>query len=573
MKNIISITLMIFVLSACASTQEKLSAFGSSLASGTAKLMPRKNNQQDTSASQSGGAGTTHGMAMMMNNDQEKPIDYIPEALGNYTWEITTSESMAQNYFNQGMQLRWAYNVSEAARSMAEARRIDPNCAICYWGEAFALGSFLNAHMTTEKGVQGRKAILMAAELAEGNTSQMEQDLIKATVVRYPENWTTEISRDKQARQPTYQAFSDAMAEVYEKYPDNHEIATVYAQSLFMLEERRGYRDLNSSSLIHLHNILTGVLDEDITHPGACHLYIHATESTTEPGRAEVCADHLSDSVPIASHIQHMPSHTYNEIGRWGKAVIANTKAQQSDLQAKVNKGFSYGDSHNIHMLLYAASYDGQGSVAMQAGRDYRKITDMSPYEVLTQIRFGRFDDVLANDNKPEDTYSAAVWTFAKGYAQLKTGNIQAAKDTHAKVLKSHEAMTGSFRGDSKKNLTEIVALILAGEIAFTEGDTDEAIRYFEKSVKMEDALEFSEPEPLPFAARHWLGAALLQVGDSQRAEKAYREELADHPHNGWSLYGLKEALMAQNIDGSAVNKDLEESWARSNLWITSSRF
>jgi len=573
MKNIISITLMIFVLSACASTQEKLSAFGSSVASGAAKLMPRKNNQQDTSASQSGGAGTTHGMAMMMNNDQEKPIDYIPEALGNYTWEITTSEAMAQNYFNQGMQLRWAYNVNEAARSMAEARRIDPNCAICYWGEAFALGSFLNAHMTTEKGVQGRKAILIAAELAEGNTSQMEQDLIQATVVRYPENWTTEISRDKQARQPTYRAFADAMAEVYEKYPDNHQIATVYAVSLFMLEERRGYRDLNSSSLIHLHNVLTEVLDEDITHPGACHLYIHATESTTEPGRAEACADHLSDAVPVASHIQHMPSHTYNEIGRWDKAVIANTKAQQSDQRAKMNKGFSYGDSHNIHMLLYAASYDGQGSVAMQAGRDYRKITDMSPYEVLTQIRFGRFDDVLANDNKPEDAYSAAVWTFAKGYAQLKTGNIQAAKDTHAKVLKSHETMSGSFRGDSKKNLTEIVALILAGEIAFTEGDTDEAIRYFEKSVKMEDALAFSEPEPLPFAARHWLGATLLHVGDYQGAERAYREELADHPHNGWSLYGLKEALMAQNINDPAVNDDLEESWARSNLWITSSRF
>ncbi|MEC7860801.1 MAG: hypothetical protein VX469_05965 [Pseudomonadota bacterium] len=573
MKNIISITLLTFVLSACAGTQEKLSAFGNSIASGAAKLIPTKNSQQDASASQSGGAGTTHGMAMMMNNDQEKPIDYIPEALGNYTWEINTNEPMAQNYFNQGMQLRWAYNVNEAARSMAEARRIDPKCAICYWGEAFALGSFLNAHMTTEKGVLGRKAILTAAELAEGNASQMEQDLIEATVVRYPENWTTEMSRDKQARQPTYRAFADAMAEVYKKYPDNHEIAAVYAVSLFMLEERRGYRDLNSSSLIHLHNVLTGVLDEDITHPGACHLYIHATESTTEPGRAELCADHLSDAVPVASHIQHMPSHTYNEIGRWDKAVIANTKAQQSDLRAKENKGFSYGDSHNIHMLLYAASYDGQGSVAMQAGRDYRKITDMSPYEVLTQIRFGRFDDVLANDNKPKDAYSAAVWTFAKGYAQLKTGNIQAAKETHSKVLESHATMTGTFRGDSKKNLTEIVALILAGEIALTEGDTDEAILYFEKSVKMEDTLEFSEPEPLPFAARHWLGAALLQVGDYQGAERTYREELADHPHNGWSLFGLKEALVAQNIDDPAVNKDLEESWSRSNLWITSSRF
>ena len=109
----------------------------------------------------------------------------IPEALGEYEWKITTSEAGAQQYFKQGMQLRWAYNVNEAARSMAEARRIDPNCAMCYWGEAFALGSFLNGHMTTEKGMRGRKAILKAVELADGNTSAMEKELIMATLVRY----------------------------------------------------------------------------------------------------------------------------------------------------------------------------------------------------------------------------------------------------------------------------------------------------------------------------------------------------------------------------------------------------
>ena len=165
---------------------------------------------------------------------------------------------------------------------------------MCYWGEAFALGSFLNGHMTTEKGMRGRKAILKAVELADGNTSAMEKELIMATLVRYPENWTTEIGNSKEKRKATYEAFRDNMAEVYSKYSKNHEIASIYAQSLFMLEERRGYR-AETPALEHLHNVLTSVLDENIAHPGACHLYIHATESTNDPGRAS--ADALPGSL------------------------------------------------------------------------------------------------------------------------------------------------------------------------------------------------------------------------------------------------------------------------------------
>jgi hypothetical protein len=175
---------------------------------------------------------------------------------------------------------------------------------------------------------------------------------------RYPEDY------DPDNRRPVDEAFAERMKVLYDKYPGNHEVAVVYAVSIFLLEERRGYRDINEPGLIHLHAVLTGVLEDDITHPGACHLYIHATESSQNPELALPCADFLSDAVPAASHIQHMPSHTWNEVGLWGRSVRANTKAWHSDLKSRQGEGFSYAPGHNLHMLLFAASMDGQGAVA-----------------------------------------------------------------------------------------------------------------------------------------------------------------------------------------------------------------
>jgi tetratricopeptide (TPR) repeat protein len=259
----------------------------------------------------------------------------------------------------------------------------------------------------------------------------------------------------------------------------------------------------------------------------------------------------------------------------WGKNVTTSIKASQSDIMAKSNKGFSYGTSHNLHMLLYGASWDGQGAVAIQAGKDYRKVTDMAPYETLTQIRFGRFDEVLQNKNTPKDKYSLALYKFAHGYASLKTGDIANAKDTEEYLFEAAQGDLGSltFRGDYKSTLVEIVAYILQGEIKMIEGDLDGAINSFKASVAAEKTLGFSEPGPLPFSAHHWLGAALIEDGDYSQAEAVYRNELNKHPNNGWSLFGLKESLAGQNIDDPKVNADFEDSWARSNLFITSSRF
>jgi tetratricopeptide (TPR) repeat protein len=508
-----------------------------------------------------------HAGMNMGGGSFDEPIDLIPEALGSYSWPITTNSEEAQAYFDQGMQLRYAYNVNEAARSMAEARRLDPECAMCFWGEAFALGSFLNGGMTAEKAPLAHTAIVEAVALSDDHANDMEQALIRAAVVRYPKDY------DPENRRPVDEAFAEAMADVYERYPDNHEVATVYGVALFMLEGRRGNRDVADPDLIHLHAVLTGVLEEDIRHPGACHLYIHATESSQAPELGLECAEYLSESVPVASHLQHMPSHTWNEVGQWGRSVRANTKAWHSDQKAEENKGFSYGPTHNLHMLLFAASFDGQGAVATQAGKDYRKISDDSLYEVLTLIRFGRFDEVLENDRRPDSDVSAAVWDFARGYASLKEGDVETAERLRDEVLKFAETTDGRFRFHPAGDVVGTLGYILAGEILRMSGDLPGAIAAFEKAVTIEDRLGYDEPEPLPFAARHWLGAALLEAGEYRDAEKVYRAELADHPHNGWSLFGLKQALAAQGKSDPEVDADFQQSWARSDVWITASRF
>ena len=504
---------------------------------------------------------------MGMDSDTWRaPIDLIPEAVGSRSWPITTKNPKAQAYFDQGMALRWAYNVNEAARSMREARGADPLCAMCWWGEAFALGSFLNGGMTVEKSQDAHAAIERATQLA-GSASAVERALIRAARVRYPTDY------DPAGRREVDEAFADAMRTVYEQHPRHHEVAVVYAVALFMLEERRGNRDLDDPDVQRLHGVLTGVLDEDIRHPGACHLYIHATESTPNPGLGLPCAEYLSSTIPVASHIQHMPSHTWNEVGMWDRSVRANIEALKSDRKAQEGRGFSYGSFHNLHMLLFAASYDGQGAAATLAGRDFRKLTGNAMYEALTLLRFGRFDEILQLRQRPDYDVGAALWDFAQGYASLRMGDRERAVRMRDACLEFAETTEATFRFHLAHHVIGPVAHILAGEIERADGNLAAAIASFREAARIEDEMEYDEPEPLPFAARHWLGAALLEAGEPDQAEAEYRIELADHPHDVWSLTGLQQALIAQDRSDSEVTEDLKNSTARVDHWFDSSRY
>lgn len=495
-----------------------------------------------------------------------EPIKIFENGLGTFTKPMSSRNKEAQAFFDQGFQMMYAFAKPEAVRSFRESWKRDANCAICYWGEAWAWGSYLNAPMNAQEAPHAYAAIQKALTLI-AHADAKERALIEAMAVRYVEKF------DASRRVDQDRAYADAMRRVSEQYPDDLEIATLYADALFLLEPRRGLRDVNDPNVKRLHDALERVLTMDVRHPGACHLYIHATESTVNPGRAEACAEFLGRSIPGASHINHMPSHTWNEVGRWGDSVRANLDAWHSDLKAAVGEGFAIYPEHNLHMLLYAASYDGQGAVAMRAGKDYAKLTGDSFYQILTLVRFGRFDEVLEVTNRPRGEVQGGLWDFAQGYAHLRLGNADFADLYLARVKKLAGTSTAAFRRHSAKNLLGIAAGILDGEIRRAAGDLGGAIDAFRRAVDLEMALEYDEPEPLPFSPRHWLGAALLEHRKFDEAEQVYRADLKEHPRNGWSLLGLKQALAGKGVTSPEVDAEFAASWARADTWIRSSRF
>lgn len=495
-----------------------------------------------------------------------EPIAIFANGLGTFGRPISSTNKEAQAFFNQGFQMMYSFAKPEAVRSFREAWKRDPDCAICYWGEAWAWGSYLNAPMTAEEAPHAYAAIQKAKSL-RAHANDKERALIDAMTVRYVETFQA----DKRVEQD--RAYADAMRGLAERYADDLDIVTLYADSLFLLEPRRGTRDINDPNVHRLHQVLESVLARDVHHPGACHLYVHATESTVVPGRAEACAEFLGQSIPGASHINHMPSHTWNEVGRWGDSVRANLEAWHSDLKAAIGEGFAIYPEHNLHMLLYAASYDGQGAIAMRAGKDYAKLTGDSLYEVLTLIRFGRFDEVLQVTARPKNELTGGLWDFAQGYASLRQGQIDFAQLYLARVKKIAATSQATFRVTSAKDLLGVVGGILEGEIQRAAGDLNGAISTFDRAASIQEGLTYDEPEPLPFSARHWLGAALIEAKRFDEAEQVYRAELKHHPHNGWSLLGLQQALAGRGIHSPEVDADLAASWSRSDTWTRSSRF
>ncbi len=495
-----------------------------------------------------------------------EPITLYKSGLGTFSRKISTSNPEAQAFFDQGFQMMYSFAKLDAVRSFREAWKRDPNCAMCYWGEGWAWGSYLNGPMSAEHAPFAYAAMKKAVALKDKATTK-ERAFIEALTFRYVKDFDAE-TRVEQDR-----AYAEAMRKVYEKYPDDLDAGTLYADALFLLEPRRGTRDVNAPNIKKLHSVLESVLAKDSKHPGACHLYVHATESTVRPELAEACAVFLGKTIPGASHINHMPSHTFNEVGRWGDSVRANLEAWHSDQKADIGEGFAIYPDHNLHMLLYAASMDGQGAIAIQAGKDYAKRTSDTMYHVLTLIRFGRFDEVPEVNKRPERPIPGAAWEFAQGYAYLRTGQTDFAQVYLARVQKTAETTTAEFRDHPGKRLLGVLIGILEGEIAREAKDLPAAIAAFERAVAADDELEYDEPEPLPFPARHWLGAALVEAGRHADAERVYREDLKDHPHNGWSLVGLQQALKGQQKPTTEVDADLAASWSRSDTWIRASRF
>jgi tetratricopeptide (TPR) repeat protein len=504
-------------------------------------------------------------MGASIESQLTTPMPHLTTSLGPFTHKISSTVPEAQSFFDQGFQMRYAFGRPEAVRSFREAWKLDPNCAICYWGEAWAWGTDLNVFMSADDAPHAYEAIQKAVSL-RAHATPAEQAYIDALANRYVEKFNADDTKAED------EAYADAMAAVAARYPDDLDAQTLYGEALLYLFPREATLSLDDPKMQRIVGVFEGVLARDIRHPGACHLYIHTTESTAEPQRAEPCSEFLGHSIPGASHINHMPSHTWNQLGRWGDSVRVNLEAWHTDQKAAVGEGVAIYPPHNLGMLLFAAAYDGQGAIAIQAARDQARFSNNRNAELLTLIRFGRFDDVLAVTERSSGP-GGPTWDFAQGYARLKKGDADFARVYAQRVEKAAAETETNEPFFPLKTIYTLLGALLRGEIELGAGDTRAAIAAFENAVKAEDSLTYSEPEFLPFAARHWLGAALLDAKRYRDAERVYREDLAAHPHNGWALFGLKAALEAQKKPTADVAADLDASWARSDTWLRASRF
>ena len=516
------------------------------------------------------------------------------DGMGDHHHPITTSDPDVQRYFDQGLIIDFAFNHAESARSFRAAQRLDAQCAMCYWGEALALGPNINvtsdgkAIMSDDERVAAYAAIQKALEL-KGGASEKEQSYIDALATRYDDDPET-------GREPLDLAYVDAMRELYSKYPDDDDAASLFAESMMNTMPWDYWLDPASPRplTVEVIDVLETVLKRSPSHPLAIHLYIHAVEASSSPERAEGPADILAGLVPGTGHLVHMPSHVYWRVGRDHDASTANEKAAAVDeayIEACNAHGFYPAAyyPHNIHFLWAASSMEGRSAVAIEAARKVAANVRLEMIEqfpgveffhtipLLALTQFGRWDDVLAEPQPAENLeYSNAIWHYVRATAFARTGDLGSARAERAALLPLKEASDITFLDTISYPATLLLTIadeLVLEEIAMAAGAHDEAIVHFEQAVAPQDELPYTEPPFWYYPTRHTLGNALLEAGNAAGAEDVYRRDLELYPRNGWAMFGLLEALKAQGKDGSEIQRRFDNVWRQADVTLTSSRF
>lgn len=508
----------------------------------------------------------------------------------SYSRTISTSKPSAQRYFDQGLFLSYGFNHDEAVRSFEEAARIDPDCAMAYWGQAYALGPNINGKMDEQHGISAWNAIQEAIAHAD-QAAPVEKDLINALATRYampPAVDQSELDH----------AYADAMAQVWRRYPNDPDVGFLYADALMNLHPWDQWTPAPDFApkehTLEIIATLDRIIELNANHPGANHYCIHVWEASKEPWNAEAAADRL-DRMPLGvslGHLVHMPGHIYVQVDRYADTIRVNEEASNLDREyfarAGEQLGYHFYHAHNNHFRVWAALYIGNYEEALEAARltvddfpdafkGWPDAAEWLTMDIHVHLRFGAWQKVLDLPKPREDQpYAIAMWHYARGIAFANTERIDEARVE----VEAFEKEVARIPQDqmvfivSALDVMEVARQMLAGEIAYKAGDVDLGFQYLRKAITAEDALRYSEPSPWMVATRHSLGALLLEQGRVDEAEPLYREDLMKHPGNIWSLAGLMECLDRQEKDDDearAIRIRFERAQANATVQVQSS--
>jgi len=513
------------------------------------------------------------------------------QELGNHKFPVTTSSPRAQLFINQGMMLAYGFNHAEAARSFREAARLDPKCAMAYWGMALVMGPNINMPMPSEAEAKAYEMIQKAVAL-KSNASERERAYIDALARRYsPE--------EKPDRNELDRAYAEAMRQLHERYPNDLDAATLYAEALMDLRPWNYWtRDMQPyPETKEIHRVLELVLERNPNHPGAIHYYIHSVE-LGRPELAEAGAERLWKLAPGAGHLVHMPSHIFRRVGRYADASKSNEDAIVADedyiTQCRAQGVYPLAYyPHNIHFLWDSATMEGRSHVAIEAARKsassipngaWREVPLLHQFVVaplFAHTRFGKWDVILSEPRPPEESpFWTGVWHYARGLAFTATGRLdQAAQELNSlegiAAEKSLDGFRVTFSRNGAKAILDIAVEVLSGEMAAKQGDYDKAIARLHRAVLLEDNLIYNEPPDWHVPARQSLGAVLLEAGRAAEAEAIYWQDLERNRENGWSLFGLMQSLRAQGKEEQAVlvEKRFRKAWSQADVTLIASRF
>ena len=513
--------------------------------------------------------------------------------LGDLHRDIGTPVPAAQRYFDQGLRMAYGFNHEAARRAFAEAERLDPRCAMCAWGQALVLGPNINLPMDPMLAAQATELATRAVALS-ANARPADRALIEALQLRY----TNPAPQDRATLDAAY---AEAMGKVVARFPGDDDAATLFAEALMDLTPW-AYWTAAGQQTTHTPRILAAlerVLARNPRHIGAMHYYIHATEASPEPGRAEPYADALAALAPGAGHLVHMPAHTYIRMGRYHDATLVNFAAANAD---KAFLSFCRGSNgvyplgyvpHNWHFASMSAGLTGSRTLALQAAeqtaqRADRALMGAPPLEfmqlfvvtpLLTQVRFGEWDAIL-DEAAPTDEppFVAAIRHFARGMAHARAGRLdQAARDAEALHAIAVDPATArvAFGMNNADAVLRVADPLLRGELLRARGRQADALAALREAAAAEDTLNYNEPADWPLPVRWYLGAALLDAGDPAGAAQAYRQDLQAYPGNGWSLFGLAKAQRALGDQAGAADSErrLAQAWQWADAPLVASRY
>jgi tetratricopeptide (TPR) repeat protein len=507
------------------------------------------------------------------------------EGLGPHRRHVSTAATAAQRFFDQGLNLMFAFNHGEAFHSFETASRIDPNCAMAYWGMAMAQGPEINRPEITDEEKRTAVRALQQAARSRRALTPVENSLLYAARVRYNGN---------ESRHDLDRKYAAVMARIYAKYPSDPDVGPLYAEALMDLQPWDLWTHDGQPKGNTL--LITRILDKAVRlapqNPLALHLTIHAWEASATPERAIPAADRLRELQPGLGHNVHMPSHVYVRTGRWADAVLANQKAIAADAAYAAKRSrigfYKLYMAHNGHMLGFAAMMTGQSKVAIEA---MDKTFGAIPQDVLKEqapmfdgymsmplevrMRFGKWDEILDYPTFPDYLPIArTMQCMARGvaFAAMKKIPEAEAEQLQFDLYRSKISPDAHIGNNAASKILAIAEPFLRAEILLAKNQAPQAIDLLRTGVAAEDQITYSEPPDWVISTRHVLGVALLETGDFKGAEDVYRQDLKTWPNNGWSLYGLSEALRMQSLaEADVVKTQFAHVWKNADMQISSS--